>query len=95
MTEQHRLFTIRIGEVLHYIWDPIGVSDQPGARDEYDSYIPYVMGFALKNDREGLINYLYRTAAHTIGIAVPHEQNEEVADLILDWRQWCGLQVES
>lgn len=73
----------------------MGVSDQPGARDEYDSYIPYVMGFALKNDREGLINYLYRTAAHTIGIAVPHEKNEEVADLILDWREWCGLQVES
>ena len=29
-------------EVLHYIWDPIGVSDAPNARDEYSSYLPQV-----------------------------------------------------
>jgi hypothetical protein len=28
-----------IGEVLHYIWDPIGVAGVPQARDEYDGYV--------------------------------------------------------
>jgi hypothetical protein len=27
-----------INEVLHYIWDPIGIQDMPAARDEYESY---------------------------------------------------------
>lgn len=94
MDEKHHLLALRIGEVLHYIWDPIGVADQPGARDEYDSYIPYVKGFAIADDRQGLINYLDRIAAHTIGIAVPNELNEKVADLILEWASWFGLQAE-
>lgn len=28
----------RVDDVLHYVWDPIGVSDFPEARDEYSSY---------------------------------------------------------
>ena len=32
----------RTGEVLHYLWDPCGISDAPQARDEYDSYLPSV-----------------------------------------------------
>jgi hypothetical protein len=35
----------RCDEVLHYLWDPIGVAGAPGARDEYRSYLPNV--FAL------------------------------------------------
>ncbi len=30
----------RTHEVLHYIWDPVGVSDEPRARDEYQGYLP-------------------------------------------------------
>jgi hypothetical protein len=33
---------MRVNEVLHYIWDPIGVRGEPRARDEYDSYAPEV-----------------------------------------------------
>jgi hypothetical protein len=32
----------RVDEVLHYRWDPCGVSDEPLARDEYHSYPPAV-----------------------------------------------------
>lgn len=32
----------RIGEILHYLWDPIGVRGIPEARDEYDSYVAHV-----------------------------------------------------
>ncbi len=40
----------RVDEVLHYLWDPIGVSDVPGARDEYHSYVPQV--FSLLKQRK-------------------------------------------
>jgi hypothetical protein len=33
----------RVDEVLYYIWDPIGVSDQPYARGEYEGYVPKVL----------------------------------------------------
>ena len=32
----------RVDEVLHYLWDPIGVAGAPEARDEYYSYLPHV-----------------------------------------------------
>ena len=31
-----------IGEILHYVWDPIGIAGVPQARDEYDSYVAQV-----------------------------------------------------
>ncbi len=33
----------RVGEILHYIWDPIGVRGAPKARDEYDSYVSPIL----------------------------------------------------
>ena len=38
----------RVDEVLHYIWDPIGVSGVPEARDDYRIYGPQVLSL-LKN----------------------------------------------
>lgn len=48
-----------VDEVLHYIWDPIGVSGVPEARDEYQGYLPQV--FKLVRERqseETIANYL-------------------------------------
>ena len=44
---QKKIFQ-RVDEVLHYIWDPIGVSEIPVARDEYHSYTPQVFSLLLK-----------------------------------------------
>jgi hypothetical protein len=38
----------RVDEVLHYLWDPCGVSGAPQARDEYYGYLPEV--FRLVKD---------------------------------------------
>ena len=42
LSPEHQELYGRVGEVLHYLWDPIGVSGVPQARDEYDSYVPQV-----------------------------------------------------
>ena len=45
----------RVDEVLHYLWDPIGVAEEPWARDEYYSYLPKMNRMAsacgLQTDR--------------------------------------------
>jgi hypothetical protein len=34
---------IAIDEVVHYLWDPIGIAWLPEARDEYKGYIPKLL----------------------------------------------------
>jgi hypothetical protein len=31
-----------VDEVLYYVWDPIGINDEPLARSEYYDYVPRV-----------------------------------------------------
>ncbi|HTL98865.1 MAG TPA: hypothetical protein VL181_08675, partial [Holophagaceae bacterium] len=38
-----------VDEVLHYIWDPIGVSGTPEARDEYHGYLPEAFGLLKRS----------------------------------------------
>ncbi len=40
----------RIDEVLYYVWDPIGVSDEPCARAEYSSYTRKILTYVLIED---------------------------------------------
>lgn len=53
--EHHKIeLRLRVDEVLHFIWDPIGVSGVPEARDEYDSYISPILELLSerKNEKE-------------------------------------------
>jgi hypothetical protein len=46
-----------VDEVLHYVWDPIGVAGAPRARDEYFSYLPKVYGMVKAgSDPESIAN---------------------------------------
>jgi len=42
----------RTDEILHYLWDPIGVSDIAQARDEYYSYLPRVFSRLIEDAKE-------------------------------------------
>ena len=44
---EHEELLRRVDEVLHYVWDPIGVAGAPEARDEYDSYAPRVFAMLI------------------------------------------------
>lgn len=39
--EEKNLYS-KIDEVIHYLWDPIGISYVPEARNEYYSYLPEI-----------------------------------------------------
>ena len=80
---------IRIDEVLHYAWDPIGVSGIPTTRDEYSSYVPHVFSMLLQN--EGMIaEHLYELSTMKMGLPGGQEMKakaKEVEELLIDWKE--------
>ena len=77
----------RLDEVLHYIWDPIGVSGAPGARDEYYSYLPTVFRL-LKEDAkvEAIADYLGKITLEHMGLGVNRQRDVEVAEILVNWK---------
>lgn len=76
-----------VDEVLHYIWDPIGVSDAPQARDEYHGYLPQV--FAMVRDGAAsteVAAQLGRIATEAMGLFRNSEHDLKVASILLDWK---------
>ncbi|PZV08040.1 MAG: hypothetical protein DCF32_05800 [Leptolyngbya sp.] len=77
----------RIDEVLHYLWDPIGVAGMPGARDEYDAYLPQV--FSLLKAGAGadeIADCLTEISTQAIGLGNNQERDRQIAELLLEWK---------
>ncbi len=80
----------RTDEVLHYIWDPIGVGGEPYARDEYWSYLPNVYALVKEGNRAGIVEYLAKVVVERMGFSSIKEQRkhaEGIADLLLRWKE--------
>jgi hypothetical protein len=68
---------------MHYIWDPIGVSDVPEARDEYASYLPQV--FALVRDgadHEKVARFLLSVETQQMGLPGAADGAREAARIL-------------
>lgn len=80
----------RVDEVLHYLWDPIGVSGVPEARDEYDSYLPHVFSLlARRADAQEIANFLDDTATQAMGLSDTErvrEHSKKVVGILENWR---------
>jgi len=77
----------RVDEVLHYVWDPLGVSDTPEARDEYYSYLARVLSLLkTSSDVEQIAEYLSDVIIVRMGVTSNRTKNLEVAQLLLDWK---------
>jgi hypothetical protein len=78
----------RIDEVLHYIWDPIGVRTEPNARDEYESYLPHVFSMVKHGvSAAALARHLQEITTGRMGLSSVETHDLEVAQLILDWQR--------
>ena len=85
--EQNELYK-RTDEVLHYIWDPIGVSDSPNARDEYWGYLPQVFGKLLKNEpSENIVEYLLLIETENMGLSKNKGNAERVVEVLEEYRE--------
>lgn len=80
---------MRVDEVLHYLWDPIGVSHFPEARDEYYTYSAQAFGM-LKNGstRAELAEYLRRIRVEQMGMGSgPDPREDEIAKILILWKE--------
>ncbi|HEX9173426.1 MAG TPA: hypothetical protein VF861_12260, partial [Telluria sp.] len=76
-----------VDEVLHYIWDPIGVSGMPMARDEYYSYLPQV--FSLVRDGasvDRIATYLFEVVTERMELRESMEHTHEIVAILQDWK---------
>jgi len=70
-------------EILFYVWDPIGVSPDPYARDEYLSYLPQVFQMLIDDKpTEEIIEYLIKIVLDNIGLKPNKKHTEEVVELL-------------
>ena len=76
----------RVGEIMHYLWDPIGVARAPEARDEYDGYLPDVIAILSRGgNAEELAAYLTQVETQRMGLSdtsETHARNYEIAGLL-------------
>jgi hypothetical protein len=62
----------KIREILMEKWDPVGISDEPQAADEYDSYIPEIHHLLNSNASETEIqDYLFEIVDKRMGMSPP------------------------
>jgi hypothetical protein len=78
----------RVDEVLYYIWDPIGVSNEPYARGEYDGYVPKVFKLVSKNNNiEPISAYLAKIVNTHMGLSADLKRCDYAAELLLKHKE--------
>jgi len=76
-------------EILHYLWDPIGVSDIPQARDEYYSYLPRVFARLIENSKDQEIAaYLVKVEEGSMGLTPNKEKALNIAQVLIETKEW-------
>jgi hypothetical protein len=86
-----------VDEILYYVWDPLYVSDEPDAREQYSFYVPIIVSMVKsKLSEEQIAEYLEKieqecktnTAKHAdMGLSRCREREEKVAEILVKWRQ--------
>lgn len=76
-----------VDEVLHYIWDPIGVRDVPQARDEYHSYLPQVFRLLREGQSvQSIADYLGKVTTESMGLSGNPKHDISAAEVLINWK---------
>ncbi|WP_426802944.1 hypothetical protein [Xanthomonas campestris] len=87
LTPEQEVLHRAVGEVLHYIWDPIGVAGIAQARDEYDGYVDDICTLLWQDAGSDLIaEHLVEIAEHRMGLPGTEHLAELAACKLIEWR---------
>ena len=78
----------RVDEIVHYVWDPIGVSGCPQARDEYNSYLTAIFGRVKAGDIDAIVEYMKWVAGDNMGLTFDEEKARKAAERMLEWKEF-------
>jgi hypothetical protein len=80
-------FNRRADEVLHYLWDPIGVSGNVAARGEYTGYVPRLIMLLEANAPANTIaDYLTEIRTKHIELGPDRDKDNTTVKVLLEWR---------
>jgi len=86
LTPYERELYQRLDEVVHYLWDPIGVSRVPQARDEYYSYLPTIFNLILTDaGPDAIAAFLVKVPEEGMGLPPSLPRATEIATLLVSW----------
>ena len=90
-TNKSRRNRTRVRQILLHDWDPIGVRDEPAARDEYDEYADraYVMLMDERAASEEIAAYLEAIASEHMALGRNEqraEKSKKVAEKLIALR---------
>ncbi|MDR0458117.1 MAG: hypothetical protein LBH10_03690 [Burkholderiaceae bacterium] len=76
-------------EVLHYVWDPIGIATIPQARDEYYGYLPVIFDMIRDGRQESdIAKYLTHVVTVCMGLSKANDEHTiSVVRLLLEWKR--------
>ena len=75
------------------MWDPIGVSGIPGAREEYQAYVPEVFRLLLdQGDEQAIADHLGRVATERMGMNPNRIRDLAAARAAVTWREFMAAQ---
>lgn len=83
LPSDHAMLYQRVDELLHYIWDPMGVAGRPEARDEYQNYLPRVFRMIVENiPARDVKNYFIQVETREMELPLPFGRSEQLDDLL-------------
>lgn len=74
----------RVDEVLYYLWDPIGVSDEPCARGEYSSYVGSIVSLLNDDEEDKITKRLSKIESTSMGLTKNETKNKLIAKRLID-----------
>lgn len=86
MTDPDLTLYQMVDEILYYLWDPIGVANSAGPRDEYRMYVPKIFELVRMADGPTLSAYLMSVEQDRMGLAGHSASAQQIAELLLAWR---------
>ena len=84
LKQRYRVLVPLVREILLHEWDPIGIGDEPEAQDEYDNYIPGVIGLLFRRaDQATVARHLQHIEIVQFGLDARPKQNAVVAEKLV------------
>jgi hypothetical protein len=78
----------RVDEVLYYVWDPIGVSDEPYARYEYEGYVAGILHTLENNNSfQPISDHLASIVTSSMGLSPNREKCNYAAKLLIEHKE--------
>ncbi len=88
MAKHNQILYQRIDEIIHYLWDPIGISDFPAARDEYKSYLPQIFQLVNSTNDTKKIAHFLEKIANKMSVCSNKKKNHQIAKVMIAWKNY-------